>query len=152
MSAPALEAMPSDWTADGRSVLVTTAWRHVGSEIFAVRATGGKPKRVVGTTYPRSVFFPDQSPSGRSLTYLTDGDQTRLQGLLYVAAADGSGQQLIDIGSNQANYPQWGTAPLLPAMAATPLAKRAPAAPRREVRQVRALLPSALRDVLLPRR
>ena len=151
VSEPALEAMPSDWTADGRSVLVTSAWRHVGSEIFAVPADGSTPTRVVGSTYPQSVFFPDQSPSGQSLTFVTDGELTRLQGLLVVAAADGSGQQIIDIGSNQANYPQWGTAPLLPASAATPVAERAPVLPRREIRQLRSLLPSGLGDVLLPR-
>ena len=57
--------MPSDWTSDGRSVLVTSAWRHVGSEIFAVPATW---QRLRGSSWARrtrsSVFFPDQSPSG----------------------------------------------------------------------------------------
>ena len=149
VSRPELEAMPSDWTSDGRSVLVTSAWRHVGSEIFAVPAHGGTPGLVVDTTYPRSVFFPDQSPSGESLTFLGEGDTPRADHYLFVAAADGSGQQLIDIGSDQPNYPQWGTAPLLPATAATPLAERAPVVPRREIRQVRSLLPSGLRDVLL---
>jgi TolB protein len=147
---PGLEAMPTDWSSDGGSVLVTSAWRHVGSEIFAVPAGGGAASRVVGTTYPRSAFFPDQSPSGGSLAFLTDGDQTRLQGLLYVAASDGSGQRLIDIGSDQANYPQWGTAALLPASAATPVAERAPRLSPPELWQVRSLVPSGLKDVLLP--
>jgi TolB protein len=151
VSEPALEAMPNDWTADGRSVLVTSAWRHVGSEILAVPAHGNASALVVGTTYPRSVFFPDQSPSGRSMTFLTDGDLTRLQGLLFVSASDGSGQQQIDIGSNQANYPQWGTAPLLPASAATPTALRAPLLRHQELRHLRALVPSGLRGLLLPR-
>jgi Tol biopolymer transport system component len=148
---PALEAMPSDWTSDGRSVLVTSAWRHLGSEIFAVSANRRNPSLVVGTTYPRSVFFPDQSPSGASLTFVGEGDEPRLASFLFVAASDGSGQQLIDIGSDSANYPQWGTAPLLPASARTPVAERAPLVRHRKVRQLRSLLPSGLGDVLLPR-
>ncbi|HEX5086537.1 MAG TPA: hypothetical protein VFV89_01945 [Nocardioides sp.] len=150
LSDPELEAMPSDWTADGRSVLVTSAWRHVGSEIFAVSAKSGSAKRVVGTTYPQSVFFPDQSPSGRSMTFVTDGELTRQQSLLYVASSDGSGQQLIDIGSNQANYPQWGTAALLPASAATPDAERAPALTPSGIQQLRDELPDGLGDLLIP--
>src|SRR5262249_21443290 len=86
------------------------------------------------------------------MTFLTDGDLPRLQSLLVVAAADGSGQQLIDIGSNQANYPQWGSAPLLPASAATPMAARAPLLRHGEVRELRHLLPVGLRDELLPGR
>jgi Tol biopolymer transport system component len=150
VSDPELEAMPSDWTADGRSVLVTTAWRHVGSEIFAVSSRTGTARRVVGTTYPQSMFFPDQSPSGRSMTFVTDGELTRQQSLLYVASSDGSGPQLIDIGSNQANYPQWGTAALLPASAATPDAERAPALTPSRLQQLRDGLPDGLGGLLIP--
>lgn len=138
---PRLEAAVPRWTPDGRHLLVTSNWVHLGEQIYRVCADGSDLDRLTHTRFPFNNGVGVPSPSGDLIAFTSDRayPQPFAGNDLFVMESDGSAQRSIATGNI---FDQdWGTAPLLPDSAATPPAELAPPRPLRQVRAVQHLLP-----------
>src|SRR5262249_44997797 len=142
---PAMEAAAWTWTPDGRSLLGMDNWVHLAESIYRIPLHGA-PVRLLHPPSPHQDYTPFASPSGRYMTFVSDVDFPDLSGThLYIANIDGSDAHLLDVGSDNVGVAAWGTAPLLPASAATPVSRRAPALTAGERRRAWSMVPSAYR-------
>jgi Tol biopolymer transport system component len=117
---PALEAGLPAWTPDGRHLLVSSNFAHLGNAIYVVDAFGHGRRLLTGEQFPNNDSFGSYSPSGRRIAFISDRTRPQIDGQdIYVMKADGSRQHLIIPGQPAVGFPQWGSAPLQPARAAS---------------------------------
>lgn len=115
-----LEAAISDWSPDGRRLVVTTDITHLGDSIYVVSAFGPGLRRLTHPAFPHNDAFARYSPTGRRIMFASDRGFPNLEGFrLFVMKADGSGVRVVPVGSQEVGLPDWGSAPLLPASAAS---------------------------------
>lgn len=136
---PWLEAARPRWMPDGRHLLVTSQWAHLGSNIYRMRADGSDRRSLTTTRFPHNSAAATPSPSGRRIVFVDDRAYPDLNGYdLFVMRSDGSGQHRIRAGGFFDN--DWGSAPLLPARASTPRRQLSPAlSPRQRAAAARAV-------------
>jgi Tol biopolymer transport system component len=105
------EGSDPSFSADGRKI-VYTAWDGNDSEIYTVKATGGKPFQV--TDNDSNDYDPSWSPDGKRIAYThySDSDLPNEAAAVYKIAADGGSEILVtDNNGTGALYPSWGSRP-----------------------------------------
>lgn len=129
------------WTPDGRHLLVTSYWPHLGEQIYRLCGDGTRLDRLTHTRFRFNNGIAAPSPSGDVIAFTSDRayPQPFAGNDLFVMDSDGSAQHSIATGTIFAS--DRGTAPLRPDSAATPPAELAPPRPLRQVRAVQHLLP-----------
>jgi Tol biopolymer transport system component len=115
-----LEAAVPDWAPDGRRLLVTSDIAHLGDSIYVFNAFGPGLRRLTRPAFPHNDLFARYSPTGRRIVFGSDRAFPNLDGLhVYVMNAEGSGLHGVPLGARAVGLPDWGSAPLLPASAAS---------------------------------
>ena len=128
---PAREDAAWSWLPDGKTLLATDNWLHLGEGIDRIPAAGGAPVNLAQPPFWHQDYFPAASPSGHRMAFVSDVDFPTPNGAhLYVATIQGGGVHRLDVGADVVQAPTWGTAPLLPAASGTPSSRLAhPASP-----------------------
>jgi Tol biopolymer transport system component len=136
---PWLEAARPRWLPDGRHMLVTSYWQHLGENIYRMRADGSHRQRLTTTRFPHNSAAATPSPSGRRIAFSDDRAYPDVIGFdLFVMRSDGSGLHRIRAG--RLFDSDWGSAPWLPARASTPRRQLSPAlSPRQRAAAARAM-------------
>ena len=122
----ALEASAARWTPDGRHLLVEDSSAHFGNAVVRIPAEPGPEQRLTDPSFPHSDLLADPSPNGRQIVFVSDRAQPGFGGYdLVVMRPDGSQPHVITSNAFVL-WPDWGSAPLLPADASTPAATFSP--------------------------
>jgi Tol biopolymer transport system component len=108
-----LEAAASRWTPDGRHLLVTSSWVHLGEQIYRIAADGSHAVQLTHSRFPRNNFTAAPSPSGKSIAFTSDRAYAQpFSGSdLFVMRASGRHEHVIVSGGPISS--DWGSAPLL---------------------------------------
>jgi Tol biopolymer transport system component len=121
ITTPRLEAGAPQWTRDGRHLLVTSHFSHVGTNVYRIRDDGSEVTRLTCARFPHNAQFPAPSPSGSRIVFSDDRAYPQVIGAdLFVMGPDGSGQHAVTSNGRLLD-PDWGTAPLVPAGTAPPV-------------------------------
>jgi Tol biopolymer transport system component len=122
-----LEAGQPRWTADGRHLLIVNNAAHLGDSVYRVRPDGSRLHLLTTPRWPNNDLFPAPSSRGDRIAFASDRTHRDLCCVeLYVMRSNGGGEHMVKTGQHGVVFPDWGSAPLLPASAATPDADLAP--------------------------
>jgi Tol biopolymer transport system component len=136
-----LEAGTPRWEPDGRHLLVVSNETHPGSSLYRLRPDGSRLHRLTARRWPNNDVDATPSPRGERIAFASDRTHTDLCCLeLYVMRSNGRGEHIVKTGLLGVLFPDWGSAPLLPASAATPEADLAPALAARQARAAKAAM------------
>jgi Tol biopolymer transport system component len=114
ITTPRLEAATPRWTPDGRHLLVTSLWVHLGEDVYRMRADGSHLEKLTHSRYPHNAFSPSPSPSGSRIAYIDDRAYSVPDVFdIFVMRADGSNKHRIVSRAGPFGAPIWGTAPLV---------------------------------------
>jgi len=112
ITTPGLEAGSPRWTPDGRHLLVTSDFIHLGENIVRIRDDGTAIARLTHPRFPHSAEWADPSPSGARIVFSDDRAYPQIIGLdLFVMRRDGQGKHAITRHGLLFDA-DWGTAPL----------------------------------------
>ena len=118
VTAPALEGAHPRWTPDGRHLLITSLWAHLGENIYRMRDDGSGLTRLSGAAFPHNSQAADPSPSGSKIVFSDDRAYPRVIGNdLTVMNANGSGKHRITRNGRFFDA-GWSSAPLASARTA----------------------------------
>lgn len=147
---PADEFTSLSWTRDGRQLVVNGPNNHLNNGLYLLPVRGGRPTLIYKPPFPFNAAYGVVSPSGTRVAYISDQDFPDLSGRhLYEIGLHGANRRRVDVGTDVVGVPAWGTAPLLPASASTPLSERAPSLTPRVRHHLMSLVPAYLRTELV---
>lgn len=113
ITTPRLEAGSPQWTRDGRHLLVTSLFSHVGENIYRIRDDGTRPTKLTSARFPHNAQFATPSPSGAHIVFSDDRAFPQVIGAdLFLMDPNGGGQHPITSGGRLLDA-DWGTAPLV---------------------------------------
>lgn len=113
VTTPSLEAAAPAWTNDGRHLLVTNNWQHLGENVVRIGDDGSHPVMLTHRRFPHNAVQPALSPTGSRIAYSDDQAFPGVIGAdLFLMRLDGSGKHAISTGGRLLDA-DWGTAPLL---------------------------------------
>jgi Tol biopolymer transport system component len=106
------EAGAPRWTPDGRHLLVTNLFVHVGDNIVRIRDDGTHRRKLTDARFPHNAVFAAPSPSGRRIVFSDDRAYPKVIGAdLVVMRRSGAGEHAITHDGRLLDA-DWGTAPL----------------------------------------
>jgi len=125
-----LEAGTPRWTPDGRHLLVTSVFAHLGENVFRIRTDGSHRVKLTHERFPHNAVGASPSPSGSRIVFADDRAYPKVIGAdLFVMRKGGAGKHPIT-REGRLLEPDWGTAPLVRKATSTQAEARPP--PRRE--------------------
>ena len=114
---------------------------HPGSSLYRLRPDGSRLHRLTARRWPNNDVDATPSPSGERIAFASDRTHADLCCLeLYVMRSNGRGEHIVKTGQLGVLFPDWGSAPLLPASAATPEADLAHPRTGRQAHAAKALM------------
>jgi TolB protein len=138
-----LEAGAQRWLPDGRHLLVTDLFGHLGENIDRIRDDGSGLTRLTHRHWPHNAEFAVPSPSGRRIVYSDDQAYPGVIGAdLVVMRANGTGKHAITHDGRLLES-DWGTAPLERGSTAPRHSTKPGPAPQR----LRSLPPQVIREL-----
>jgi len=108
-----LEAGTPRWTPDGRHLLVTSVFAHLGENVFRIRTDGSHRVKLTDVRFPHNAVGASPSPSGSRIVFADDRAYPKVIGAdLFVMRKSGAGEHPIT-REGRLLEPDWGTAPLV---------------------------------------
>lgn len=108
-----LEGFGPDWAPDGRRILFSSNVDRPNSAIYSMTADGSHVRRLTHPKFPFDDFAASYSPDGKRIVFASDRlHDDRCCSDIFTMRADGKKITRVPL-SVPANFPRWGTAPLL---------------------------------------
>jgi Tol biopolymer transport system component len=127
---------------DDRTLIVNGPNFHLGDGISLLSLRTGTLTSLFRPRFPHGAYVGQASPSGRQIVFLSDRDFPDLSGNhAYIMNADGTQRHRVNLGLDNIGVVFWGTAPLLPASAATPRSQLATPLPMGERHRIESRIP-----------